>query len=96
MRIFIKVISKLLQILRIQTTVQIKVIRIWFSIMYVCLCKAVTQQQIEQSVAAGDGYAQIRQKLGVGTDCGCCGQCAKQLVREYTSKLPACEFAAAS
>lgn len=64
--------------------------------MYVCLCKAVTQQQLEQSVAQGDSYAQIRQKLGVGTDCGCCGQNAKQLVRDYTSKLPPCEFSAAS
>ncbi|MCD8522518.1 MAG: (2Fe-2S)-binding protein [Saccharospirillaceae bacterium] len=64
--------------------------------MYVCLCKAVTQQQIEQAVGQGDTYAQIRQKLGVGTDCGCCGQSAKQMIREYTSRLPACEFAAAS
>jgi len=63
--------------------------------MYVCLCKAVTQQQIEQAVAEGDSYAQIRQKLGVGTDCGCCGQSAKQLVRERVANLPACEFSEA-
>lgn len=54
--------------------------------MYVCLCKAVTQQQIESSVAQGADYAQVREELGVGTDCGSCGQCAKQLVREYSSK----------
>ncbi|MCT7357482.1 MAG: (2Fe-2S)-binding protein [Thalassobium sp.] len=64
--------------------------------MYVCLCKAVTQQQIEQAVEQGDSYAQIRQKLGVGTDCGCCGQSAKQMVREHISRMPPCEFAVAS
>ncbi|MFY9178850.1 MAG: (2Fe-2S)-binding protein [Venatoribacter sp.] len=54
--------------------------------MYVCLCKAVTSQQIQESVGEGHNYTQIREKLGVGTDCGQCGQCAKQLVREYSSK----------
>lgn len=56
--------------------------------MYVCLCKAVTQQDIVQQVSNGADYAQIREKLGVGTDCGCCGQCAKQLVRECRSQTP--------
>lgn len=64
--------------------------------MYVCLCKAVTDRQIEEAVAQGDSYAQIRQKLGVATDCGCCGQSAKQLIRQTVSNLPACEFSAAS
>lgn len=64
--------------------------------MYVCLCKAVTQQQIENAVDQGHSYAQVRQSLGVATDCGCCGQVAKQLIRERTEALPACEFAAAS
>lgn len=54
--------------------------------MYVCLCKAVTQQQIENSVAQGANYATVRETLGVGTDCGSCGQCAKQIVQEYSSK----------
>lgn len=54
--------------------------------MYVCLCKAVTQQQIQDVVQAGANYTQVREQLGVATDCGCCGQCAKQLVREYSSK----------
>lgn len=54
--------------------------------MYICLCKAVTQKQIEHSVSQGANYAQLREELGVGTDCGSCGQCAKQLVNEYSSK----------
>ena len=64
--------------------------------MYVCLCKAVTQQQIEDAVDQGQSYAQVRQSLGVATDCGCCGQAAKQMIRERIQQLPPCEFAEAS
>lgn len=86
----------LLQILLIQTKLQIKVILIWINTMYVCLCKAVTQQQIRQAAADGASYADIRKELGVGTDCGCCGQCAKQIVRETsTTAVAACEFSEA-
>ncbi|WP_419811825.1 (2Fe-2S)-binding protein [Bacterioplanoides sp.] len=64
--------------------------------MYVCLCKGITQQQLQQAVENGDSYAQIRQKTGIATDCGCCGQSAKQMVREHINKMPVCEFAEAS
>ncbi|ASP40609.1 (2Fe-2S)-binding protein [Bacterioplanes sanyensis] len=64
--------------------------------MYVCLCKAVTQQQIHDAVDQGHSYAQVRQNLGVATDCGCCGQAAKQVIRERVQQLPECEFSAAS
>ena len=70
-------------------------ILIWISNMYVCLCKAVTQQQIQDAAADGASYAKIRKELGVGTDCGCCGQCAKQIVRETANTLPACDFSEA-
>ena len=91
----------MLQILRITLKVQSIVILIQIfikveTLMYVCLCKGITQQQIQQAVENGDSYAQIRQKMGVGTDCGCCGQSAKQMIREHVSKLPVCEFAEAS
>jgi len=64
--------------------------------MYVCLCKGITKQQLEQAVESGDGYAQIRQKMGVGIDCGCCSQDAKQMIRDHVDKMPVCEFAEAS
>ena len=93
--------TNLLQILRITLKVQSIVILIQISIkvetpMYVCLCKGITQQQLQQAVENGDSYAQIRQKMGVGTDCGCCGQSAKQVIREHSNKMPVCEFAEAS
>lgn len=64
--------------------------------MYVCLCKAVTQQQLQQAVADGHNYAEIRERLGVGTDCGCCGQLAKNMVRQHNHASMVCEYAAAS
>ncbi len=64
--------------------------------MYVCLCKAVTQQQLQQAVADGRNYAEIRETLGVGTDCGCCGQLAKNMVRQHSNASMVCEYAAAS
>ena len=89
-------LQKVLQILLINTKLQITLILIRIRAMYVCLCKAVTSQQIEDAVVQGDSYAQIRQKYGVGTDCGCCGQSAKQLIRQTVANLPVCEFSEAS
>ncbi|MFL0806557.1 MAG: (2Fe-2S)-binding protein [Oceanobacter sp.] len=64
--------------------------------MYICMCKAITKQQIQEAVDDGHSYAEIRQNLGVGTDCGCCGRHAKKLVRDSIAQLPPCEFAEAS
>ncbi|MDO6682181.1 MULTISPECIES: (2Fe-2S)-binding protein [unclassified Oceanobacter] len=61
--------------------------------MYVCLCKAVTNQQVKDAVDQGQSYGEMRRSLGLATDCGCCGRAAKQLIREHVSTLPACEFA---
>lgn len=61
--------------------------------MYVCLCKGITQKQLEQAVEQGKGYAQVRQSLGLGTECGCCAQNAKQMIRDQVNNLPPCEFA---
>lgn len=51
--------------------------------MYVCLCKGVTDREIEEKAIEGAGYAEIRRELGVATDCGSCGQTCKKLLREY-------------
>lgn len=64
--------------------------------MYVCMCKAITKQQVQEAVEQGRSYADIRQTMGVGTDCGCCGRHAKQFIRDCGDQLPVCEFAEAS
>lgn len=55
--------------------------------MYVCICNAVTQNDIRQAVENGADYRDVRDQLGVGTDCGCCGQCAKKIVRECQEEM---------
>lgn len=41
--------------------------------MYVCICKAVTEQQIRQAIAEGaESVAQLREKLEVTGNCGSC------------------------
>ena len=41
--------------------------------MYVCLCNAITEKQIQQAIAEGaDSLAQLREKLEVSGNCGKC------------------------
>ena len=56
--------------------------------MYVCLCKAVTDRQIRESVSGGAcTYADIRRELGVATQCGKCGQLAKSIIQTTVKKV---------
>lgn len=52
--------------------------------MYVCLCKGVTDKTIKQAVASGDvtTMRELRQQHGVASQCGCCKQCAKDVLQE--------------
>lgn len=56
--------------------------------MYVCLCKAVTDRQIRETLSGGNActYADIRRELGVATQCGKCGQMAKSIVETVVKK----------
>ena len=52
--------------------------------MYVCLCHNVTDSDIRRLVQT-EGVCTMRQlsrQLGVATQCGRCGQCAKEILRE--------------
>lgn len=51
--------------------------------MYVCLCHGVTDGQIREAIYEGCcSYQEVRENLGVGTQCGKCACLAKQVVRE--------------
>ncbi len=58
--------------------------------MYVCVCRAVTEKNIRDAVvqAGARSMKHLREQLGVGEDCGCCGSCAKQCLREANAALP--------
>ena len=56
--------------------------------MYVCLCQGVTDGQIRDSIYEGCcSYRDVRESLGVASQCGKCACLAKQVVRETLSDL---------
>ncbi|UOP04268.1 (2Fe-2S)-binding protein [Conchiformibius kuhniae] len=45
--------------------------------MYVCICNAVTDRQIQDTVAAGAASLNdLQDRLGVASCCGCCADLA--------------------
>lgn len=51
--------------------------------MYVCLCKGITDSQIRNAVAGGlTSYRELRQTLGLSSQCGRCAVEARQIFRE--------------
>lgn len=48
--------------------------------MYVCVCKAVTDGQIKNLVAAGArSWREVREQTGCGSQCGKCACLGKEL-----------------
>ncbi|WP_341521058.1 bacterioferritin-associated ferredoxin [Pseudomonas sp. G.S.17] len=56
--------------------------------MYVCLCQGVTDGQIRDAILEGCcSYRDVRQTLGVASQCGKCACLAKEVVRNTLSEL---------
>lgn len=49
--------------------------------MYICLCKGITDSQIQTAINNGADYKTLREELGVATDCGQCGNSCKDMVK---------------
>lgn len=55
--------------------------------MYVCLCKGVTDKTIRRAVDDGlSSMRELRQQYGVGSQCGCCTSCAKDIVKDAVAE----------
>ena len=64
--------------------------------MYVCLCQGVTDGQIREAIYEGCcSYRDVRESLGVGTQCGKCACLAKEVVRETLSEVQSSQAALA-
>jgi bacterioferritin-associated ferredoxin len=64
--------------------------------MYICICKAVSDKAIRQEIAAGaSSMRELRQCLGVGSQCGQCVPAAQQLLARELSRELACASASA-
>ena len=40
--------------------------------MYVCICKSITQKQVEEASHGARSLEEVCKKLGIGQDCGSC------------------------
>jgi bacterioferritin-associated ferredoxin len=51
--------------------------------MYVCVCKGITDHQIRSAVNSGaSSFRQVRNALGVASQCGKCACLAKNIINE--------------
>lgn len=53
--------------------------------MYVCICKGITDKDIENAVITHSNTKDVLKSLGVGTDCGQCVLEAIDLIRQNHS-----------
>ena len=60
--------------------------------MFICICKAITERQVQSAVAEGaDTMAELQAQLGVATRCGCCHDTAAEYLPggRYADHIPA-------
>lgn len=49
--------------------------------MYVCICNAITDRQIKETVANGaTSLTDLKDRLGVASCCGCCADLASSFL----------------
>lgn len=54
--------------------------------MFVCICNAITDRDIKESVAAGaTTMRDLQDRLGVATCCGCCSELAASFLNNVTA-----------
>ena len=56
--------------------------------MYICICKNITDTQIYEEVEKGARTLEdVSKRLGVSTQCGRCGKCARNMIRRKVSEM---------
>lgn len=57
--------------------------------MYVCICKAVTEREIQSCIRDGaDSLQYLQDRLGVATRCGRCRCDLERMMSEYCAGCP--------
>ncbi|MCP5358785.1 MAG: (2Fe-2S)-binding protein [Pseudomonadales bacterium] len=57
--------------------------------MYVCICRQITDNQIREVCSQGTSrIADLREKLGLASECGKCGKHALSIVSEFHRATP--------
>ncbi len=50
--------------------------------MYICICKAITEKQLEDAQKSAMSLREICNNLGLGSECGACVQDAVQMIKK--------------
>jgi len=57
--------------------------------MYVCICKQITCGQIRAAASEGiDNVRDLKQQLGVASQCGKCAGCARGILEQARNSGP--------
>ncbi len=58
--------------------------------MYVCICKGITEKQVQEAVTSrsSNNPKEILKSLGIGSDCGTCVEDAVKTLIEQQSCAP--------
>lgn len=57
--------------------------------MYVCLCKGITDRQIQDEICKGAcTMRELYKRLGIASTCGKCGEQTRQLLIQSLSQNP--------
>lgn len=58
--------------------------------MYICICKGITQKQLEDAVNSRQGLStkDVLKALGIGSDCGTCVEDAAERMLQSSNKTP--------
>jgi bacterioferritin-associated ferredoxin len=54
--------------------------------MYICICKAITDKQLEEAQKSAKTFAEICRQLGLGSECGACISEAMEEVKKNISQ----------
>ncbi len=57
--------------------------------MYVCICRQITDKQIREVCSEGGSrIADLRDRLGLASECGKCGKHALSILSEFKNAAP--------
>ena len=54
--------------------------------MYVCICKAITEKQVEEAQKTSQNLMDLCKNLGLGSECGACLQDAIQVIQKSSGQ----------
>ena len=51
--------------------------------MYICLCAALTENDVRQRLQAGESLADLKRRTGAGDNCGSCDAHIREMAKRY-------------